>query len=351
LNKTLKNCIIILFKDVIIIPTHEENIHNWEKAMDDIEKLCPDTGLLPSPPDPRDYSIDDIPVSIGKLPERHVLSAPPFILNQGSTPYCAGASGAGAANAYYSNPTMPLSLMPKNGFSMTFLYWLAKRYDGIPDRSGTYIRTLLKMMKKYGCAPLQYAPYSTSRIAITGEALKAAEQYQIESYARLFNERDIKEALNKNMYVIIGTLVTRDNWNRRQGFLAYPQGSLYGGHATVLRGYDDNLINIHAEELIGHYLGFNSWGERWGDRGTFYLPYDYQQMVYENRKVFLEAWAVKFYDYDSHGNKKKEVLPKPIIPTPQRPVQPNIDIDRIQNDIRERINNIRKRIANLINRR
>ena len=39
-----------------------------------------------------------------------------------------------------------------------------------------------------------------------------------------------------------------------------------GGHAVVICGYDDN-----TRELILR----NSWGTYWGDRGYFYLPYDY----------------------------------------------------------------------------
>ena len=38
----------------------------------------------------------------------------------------------------------------------------------------------------------------------------------------------------------------------------------YGGHATVLCGYDDDTKCFTVR---------NSWGEGWGDRGYGYLPY------------------------------------------------------------------------------
>jgi len=278
------------------LKNYEERIQDWHHLIDDLERK-PLQGILPSPPDPRDYSIEDIPVTSWRLPDTMMLPKSPFILDQGQTPYCAGASGAGIANAYFNQ----YGLMPAQGFSMTFLYWLAKTYDGIPDRPGTYIRTILKMMQKYGCAPEILAPYSTSRININQQALREAEDYKIESYARLGNSYDIKLALNRGMYVIIGTLVTRGNWSRQHGYISHPIGELYGGHATFFWGYDDKIEAHHK----GYYLGQNSWSEEWGYKGYFFLPYDYHNITLDGRPKFLEAWAVKFYDIEPRQEKEE----------------------------------------------
>ena len=41
---------------------------------------------------------------------------------------------------------------------------------------------------------------------------------------------------------------------------------LLGGHAVMAVSFDDNLRVIGCR---------NSWGDKWGDEGYFYLPYDY----------------------------------------------------------------------------
>ncbi len=291
--------------------TYEQQVQDWIKYMEEIEEMpCP--GIVPSPPDPRDYTIDDIPLTAARLPSFRSLPASPIILNQGQTPYCAGASGAGIANAFFNQT----SQMPNAGFSMAFLYWLAKRYDGIPNTNGTYIRTILKIMKKYGCASENLAPYATSAIPITNKAVEEASKYKVKSYARLRNVYNIKEALNKGLYVLIGTLVTRGNWAREKGFLSYPIGDLYGGHGTFLFGYDDLLANEHT----GYMFGQNSWGNRWGDNGRFYLPYDYFNMTHQGRNKFMEAWAVEFdpiVPEKEEEEKKDTVRPTPRFVRPE----------------------------------
>jgi len=276
--------------------TFEERIQDWEKTTNRIKQtILP--GLLPSPPDPRDFSVEDIPVKAVRLPEKHKLQVYPTILNQGTTPYCGGASAAGIANSHYYKS----KLMPNGGFSMNFIYWLCKQYDGIPDVQGTYLRTVLKIMNKYGCASAHKVPFSPNKIQITPEAIREAENYKINSYARLNNINDIRIALNKGLYILIGTLVTHDNWYDTNGFLSYPGGNLYGGHATFLFGYDNSIQNKHQ----GYLFGRNSWGIEWGAKGDYFLPYEYLDMEYENRSVFLEAWGIEFEPIIDLSNNSK----------------------------------------------
>ncbi len=315
--------------------TYEERIQEWQDLVKTLVKT-PYAGILPSPPDPRDYSVEDIPMRSAKLPSSHKLPPSPIVLNQGQTGYCAGASAAGIANAYYHANGM----MPDKGFSMAFVYWLAKQMDGIPHIDGTYIRTVLKVMHQYGCAPETLAPYSTQRIRITAEAVEAAKEYKIEAYARLHSAQDIKQAMTQGLYVIFGTLVTRDNWNRPKGFLSFPQGQLYGGHATFGFEYDDLLRQQH----VGYCTGQNSWGSGWGDGGKFYLPYDYMRMTYNGQPVFLEAWGVKFPEVD---DKKKPIVPKPptpeVVPKPKPIVDPRIDI--FKEKLKKQLEELKKRLT------
>ena len=56
--------------------------------------------------------------------------------------------------------------------------------------------------------------------------------------------------------------------SRTTGKIGMPKSNdkIIGGHAVVICGYDDN-----NRELIAR----NSWGTYWGDKGYFYIPYEY----------------------------------------------------------------------------
>jgi hypothetical protein len=54
------------------------------------------------------------------------------------------------------------------------------------------------------------------------------------------------------------------------GMMVWPSKDekLYGGHAVCCVGYDDSIEG-------GRFIIRNSWGDKWGDKGYFYMPYDY----------------------------------------------------------------------------
>jgi C1A family cysteine protease len=53
-----------------------------------------------------------------------------------------------------------------------------------------------------------------------------------------------------------------------------------GGHAVLVSGYN---------QVTRRFKVRNSWGADWGDRGYFYLPYDY---VFA-RHYASEAWVIQ----------------------------------------------------------
>ena len=254
---------------------------------------------LPSPPDWRDYTPDKIGIYAyknGQLPRKKINSLPPWILDQEDTPFCVGASGAGSGNAWYHR----FEQLPFDGFSMSFLYWLSKNYDGIPEQEGTYIRTGNKIMEKYGLCREALAPLKEmkSKPIITNEMIDDAKNYKIEGYAKLETLEEIKSAITDGYYVIIGTLITSRNWDTNDGFLGLPSGYVLGGHATYLYGYNDDLE--HGDHK-GYLYGVNSWGDDFGDEGKFYMPYDlyyWESADLPGFFVFLEAWAIKFQELD-----------------------------------------------------
>ena len=286
--------------------SYEQRIGDWIKDIKNISKITKNLPILPSPPDSRDYTEPVISSSL--LPDKVKLETSPLVLNQGQTPFCGGASGAGMANGYYHNQ----DIMPDKGFSMTFIYWLSKKYDGIPEQKGTFPRTICKIMSKYGCAPEQHQPYSTeNNPKINPIAFELAKRYKVNTYRRIMTIHEIKTALALGHYVLMATFVTGDNWSSNNGgWITRPSGSLYGGHATFLYGYDDNLINkLHGHK--GYFLGQNSWGSNWGDYGKYYLPYDYFNfnLPQTGRSKFIEAWSLEFEPVKTINRKPKDINP------------------------------------------
>ncbi|QRN04942.1 peptidase C1 [Legionella sp. MW5194] len=59
------------------------------------------------------------------------------------------------------------------------------------------------------------------------------------------------------------------------------QRPFFGGHEMVITGYDDNAVAIDDEgrEHRGLLTLRNSWGDRLGDHGDFYMSYDYFKLL------------------------------------------------------------------------
>lgn len=250
-------------------------MNEWQKSVKEFLRYERNNPIFPSPPDEKDHSEPIVTVSM--LPDRVELPLPSPILNQGQTPYCGGATGAGAASGVYGKH-----------FSMTWVYAWAKQYDGIPHLQGTYGRAICKAMNKHGCALEKDMPFPSLDIN-HGVAIEAYKN-RIDEYTRVRTLIDMKAALARGRYLFIASHVTADSWRRGNGgWIGEPAGDYRGGHLYLGYGYDNNLKG-------GHILGVNSWGEDWGDRGKLYLPFEHLNHTIPGLfiKAFIEAWAVDF---------------------------------------------------------
>lgn len=289
----------------------------WRVIVDElIEKKSP---YLPSPPDPRDFNLYQIGVDMeAAVPTKIFLPKPPFILDQLNFPICVGAALAGIYNSYYHK----IGKLPdSNGFSMAYGYFRCKELDGIPDTPGTYPRVICKVAQQEGIVPERVLPLQPGmkKPVLTEEMKKIAANYKIKSYARVdeFGKpentiRNIKQALNNGKYILIGSIVTSDNWlsddTVNTGYLKMPKGSILGGHATFLYGADDTHV---YGSYTGYKEGVNSWGDSWGKDGRYFMPYDYVKWETKDLPGFVafqEAWAIEFEN--SPNLLKKEVTMK-----------------------------------------
>jgi len=269
----------------------EQNYSNWLKVME--KARAENWPCFPSPPDKRDWPLSAIAEMPGKLPARVDLSQHlPFVLDQQKCGVCVAKSGVNALNAFSNSK----GKLPDKGLSSLFLYTRCKQEDGIPDEEGTYPRVALKIMQKEGICPAFLLPFEGKCIplpTLTKAMKEQAQDYKIKAYARLYGIEQIKQALAAGKLVMVGTIVTKDNWLDDDEWILRPSGQWLGLHATLLCGYNDTLEHAGYK---GFFKGVNSWSEEWGRAGFYYMAYDYARWEDKDLPGFyalMEAWAVE----------------------------------------------------------
>lgn len=62
-----------------------------------------------------------------------------------------------------------------------------------------------------------------------------------------------------------------------------------GGHHMNIVGYDDDLTRTdgYGNVYTGFFIIENTWGENWGDRGRYYLPYSIADKVLYNTRLAM----------------------------------------------------------------
>jgi C1A family cysteine protease len=91
----------------------------------------------------------------------------------------------------------------------------------------------------------------------------------------------LKGCLADGFPIIFGLTVYSNFMNiGSDGIMDMPQGVVEGGHAVMAVGYDN------AKKV---YIVRNSWGAEWGNKGYFYMPYDYMQ----NPDLCDDFWTIR----------------------------------------------------------
>lgn len=123
---------------------------------------------------------------------------------------------------------------------------------------------------------------------------------------------DIKAALNEKDRVIfavmlldfdLGTMgavgthnAKEDSWvltpEIARDIYLRPQ---FGGHEMIITGYDDNAVAVddQGREHRGLFTLRNSWSEQFGDKGNFYMSYDYFKVL------VIEAQRIRAIEFDA----------------------------------------------------
>lgn len=231
------------------------------------------SGVIPSPPDIRDYPVSAIVPAVLLPAEVRMDDKVLSIRDQWVFPTCVGKSGASIMSAGL-----------REELSSVFIYSKCKELDGIPNLPGTYPRIACRVMLHYGTCTTKTLPYSQMSDPVP--KLKAAHYAEassrkIKQYARATRLKDIKLAL-ANGHLVMGCMLVGDNFVFQRGdtTVGPPTGELHGYHAIVVCGYSDARQAVRIA---------NSWGSLWGDNGFSWLSYS----VLNNPVHWPEAWVIE----------------------------------------------------------
>jgi len=187
--------------------------------------------------------------------------------------YDQGQLGSCTANALcysfiYNDPTYQPSRL--------FLYYNERSLDqDIPDDAGSTLTQGINALIKFGVCSEQYWPYDITKFTNKPptNAFTEALDHQIISSSRVLQTlSSLQGCLYSGQPFVVGILVY-ESFESQQvantGYVPMPnvnKEQLLGGHAVICVGYN-------TTKKV--WIMKNSWGSGWGDRGYFYLPYNY----------------------------------------------------------------------------
>ena len=160
--------------------------------------------------------------------------------------------------------------------SRLFVYYNERKIENtILEDSGAYISDGIKSLKTYGvCSEITW-PYNISQFTIEPPKLCYTEalSHKALDCKNIRNTlTDMKTCLASGFPFAVGIAVYESFESatvEKTGKVPMPnkrREQFLGGHAIACVGYDDTT---------NYWIMRNSWGPNWGDKGYFYLPYNY----------------------------------------------------------------------------
>lgn len=243
-------------------------------------------GCLPSKIDVRDYELCSSNVGAVSYPDKFELNDLPRVKYQGNVNSCCAHATSSILEYYDKN---------RHNLSTNFLYGIQKKLFN-QCKFGMYLSQACEIVQKYGdmleddCKGNDEIPkcYSIAERSFDFSTNRnRAFEYRIDSYYLCLTDNDIKFAL-MNYGPVLGAIMWHDNFTLdKDNIINFDEKSDKGGHAVVIVGWDKDK----------GWLIQNSWGDWWGDKGRFWLPFEYG---------FYEARAMI-----DHPNEEDEALVKP----------------------------------------
>jgi len=148
---------------------------------------------------------------------------------------------------------------------------------------GAYIRDGMKTLCNDGICTEPSWPYIIRKFSKKPDNIcyEEAVNYKILSYNRVQGQNQIKQCLAQGNCIVAGIWVYESFESQEvasTGMVPMPESTEknLGGHAVLIVGYDDTVQRFKLR---------NSWGNGWGDKGYFYIPY----LVFD--KLVMDMWT------------------------------------------------------------
>ena len=224
---------------------------NWKRTAPDARDLVYTPRMLSKPP---------------KLIDLRDLCSP--VEDQGDIGSCTGNAIVGALEVWQNKRDGSFK-----DLSRLFVYYNEREYEGtVGQDAGAFVRDGMKVVSKIGVPEESFWPYTMSYL--TKPSPEAYADAALRKFVKYYAVQSIiagKRALADKVPFTVGFTVFESFMSdevARTGVMPMPVAGdkEVGGHAVLVVGYDD------AKK---HYICRNSWGVDWGDKGYFYMPYDY----------------------------------------------------------------------------
>ena len=238
-------------------------------------------GNIPDTPDKRDRKYEPIATK-EILPKVDLRKQMPKIEDQRKFPTCTACAVVGIIE----------HLQLKNGtkkehdMSRIFVYFNGRKIYLAETGStnifdvGLTVRAAIKAVADSGVCPEPKWPYTAKSLAQkpNQQAYDSAKDRLITEYNRIildytkpdYNINQIQAALTEGYPIAYGMRINLSFMKtKRDGIMQIPtlneNGDVgIGSHTMVICGYNENYFIIR-----------NSWGQKWGDKGYLYMPYEY----------------------------------------------------------------------------
>ncbi len=173
--------------------------------------------------------------------------------------------------------------------SRLFIYYNERDIEGtVNSDAGAQIRDGIKSVGNLGVCPEPEWPYDITKYSQkpSDTCYSDATKHTVKLYQRLVQELGtMKGCLASGFPFVFGFTVYESFESQevaKTGILPMPKSKegVVGGHAVLAVGYDDN-----AEQFIVR----NSWGDGWGLKGYFRMPYGY----ISQHRLASDFWTVR----------------------------------------------------------
>jgi C1A family cysteine protease len=241
-------------------------------------------GWLPDLPDQRDLRYSVVAPRLAALPPSVNLQADCSpVEDQGQLGSCTANALVGALEFLENKDGVAFV-----DLSRLFVYYNERVIIGtVGEDSGAYLRDGIKTLAKQGVCREDTWPYKINTFTKKPpkKCYTAAKKHQIISYHRIDTIEEMRTCLGDGYPFVFGFTVYESFMSAKvakTGKVNMPKQSetIKGGHAVLAVGYNDKQKR---------FLVRNSWGEGWGKKGYFTMPYAYL----ENRNLSDDFWTVR----------------------------------------------------------